>query len=105
MYKRKHKERQYKNALASVVTLWKEALNVALTNPERARSYVKQIRAIKKHVKIKLPDEIRRGYCKKCNMPFIEGKTMSKSTKGKFIILKCLNCGGIRKYGVDKLDK
>ncbi|MEM2713766.1 MAG: hypothetical protein QXE64_00575 [Candidatus Pacearchaeota archaeon] len=100
--KKAQRKRQEKNALASVLVLWREALKAAMTNKERARNYIKQIRAIKKHVKIKLPPEIRRGYCKKCYIPLIKGRTAEikkiKTKKGILIELKCIECGAIRRY-------
>ncbi|MEM2932850.1 MAG: hypothetical protein QW622_01405 [Candidatus Pacearchaeota archaeon] len=97
-YKARQRTRQIENALASVITLWKEAKKIALKNKERARGYIKQIRAIKKHIKIKLPLEIRRGYCKRCYIPLVSGKTAEKTRKGKLVELECLECGTIRRF-------
>lgn len=86
------------NASISINNLWNEALNIATINPERARSYIKQIRAIKKHVKVKLPKDIRQGYCKKCFMPFIIGKTATKRIVKGFIVFTCFYCKSKRRF-------
>lgn len=88
------------NALKSILILWNEALNIAIENPERARNYIKQIKAIKKHVKVKIPKEIRQGYCKNCFMPFIIGKTAIKRIVKGFIVITCLYCKEKRRFKI-----
>ena len=97
MKTKQQRKKEKENGLASALTLWKEALKIASTNPERARHYIKQIRAIKKHVKIDLPVEIKRGYCKKCYIPFTQ-KTSQKTIKDGWITIKCLECNAIRRF-------
>jgi len=94
------KQKEKENALKSISVLWQEALKIATSKPERARLYVKQIRAIKKHVKVKLPETIRRGYCKKCLLPFIYGKTAIKRIVKGVIVITCLACGSKRRFRV-----
>lgn len=94
------REKDKENALKSVFILWEEAKKIATSNPDRARFYVKQIKAIKKHVKIKLPTTIRRGYCKKCFIPFLFGDnaTAEKKVKADWTIIKCSMCNTIRRF-------
>jgi ribonuclease P protein subunit RPR2 len=94
----KKKKRQKEIALQNVMELWREAIKIASENPERARHYIKQIRAIKRHVKIDLPVEIRRGYCKKCYLPLVYGKTAIKRVRKGVIIIVCLACGNKRRF-------
>jgi RNase P subunit RPR2 len=94
---KKQREEEKRNAFASVLALWKEALKIATKNPERARLYVKQIRAIKRHVKIDLPKEIKRGYCKSCYIPFTPETSEKKYEKG-FIVVRCLKCNAVRRF-------
>jgi len=98
----KKRKRQKEIALQSVMDLWNEAIKIASENPDRARHYVKQIKAIKKHVKISLPTEIRRGYCKKCYLPFIYGKTAIKRVRKGIIVIVCLACGNKRRFIIKK---
>ena len=97
---KKQIEREKANAIASIKRLWQEALKIATSKPERARLYVKQIKAIKKHVKVRLPKEIGQGYCKKCLMPFIYGKTAIKRIIKGVIVITCLSCGEKRRFRV-----
>lgn len=97
---KRQKQRERENALESIFILWQEALKIAIKNPERARLYVKQIRAIKKHVKVTLPQEIGRSYCKNCLLPFIYGKTAIKRIVKGIIVITCLSCGKKRRFRV-----
>ncbi len=102
MIKIKKRKKQKEIALQNVLDLWDEAIKIATKNPDRARHYVKQIRAIKKHVKIDLPKEIRRGYCKKCYLPFVYGKTALKRIRKGKIVIVCLACGNKRRFIIKK---
>jgi|SRR5271154_5125695 len=65
------------------------------SDPKLSSDYVKLIKQISRHYKIRLPDEFKKGMCKKCNTVLIPGKTSSSrlvSSKG-YVAIKCLNCG------------
>lgn len=59
---------------------------------ELSRLYIKKIKAIKKHIKVKLPERVQKGYCKKCFVIFVPGKTATYRIKNKKKIIICSVC-------------
>ncbi|NUN11435.1 ribonuclease P [Candidatus Micrarchaeota archaeon] len=61
-----------------------------------ARRYVSLARKISMRHRIKLTGN---EYCKKCNTPFIQGKTVKTrlDSKNHFVLTECLNCGAKRR--------
>lgn len=64
--------------------------------PERARRYVQLARKISTRTKTKMPKELRRLFCKKCNAYFTPGKTCTARTRNGKIIYACLVCKAIK---------
>ncbi len=64
-----------------------------------SKSYMLKIKAIKKHVKVKLPEQIQKGFCKKCYVIFVPDKTVKYRIKHGRAIAICLNCGSKRIIG------
>ncbi|MGC8652132.1 MAG: ribonuclease P protein component 4 [Candidatus Micrarchaeia archaeon] len=60
-----------------------------------ARSYVKKIRLISMHYKVKLPKQARDIICKKCNTLLIPGLNahVRIASSHSYVVLKCDNCG------------
>ncbi|AWR96546.1 RNAse P, Rpr2/Rpp21 subunit [Acidianus sulfidivorans JP7] len=65
---------------------------------ELAQKYVKLARDYAKYGRFRLTIEYRRKFCRKCNTPFIPGKTLRVRIKSKILIRSCLVCGWIRRY-------
>jgi RNase P subunit RPR2 len=67
-----------------------------------SRSYMKKIKAIKKHAKVRLPENVQRGYCKHCLVMFVPSKTALYRIKDKTLTIKCLVCNAIRRFKLNK---
>ncbi|HDI06643.1 MAG TPA: ribonuclease P [Candidatus Aenigmarchaeota archaeon] len=69
-------------------------------NLERTKRYIYLARKIGMKCQYTLPRELKRKFCKKCNMMLIPGIScevkLNKKTKTKDI--KCFNCNYIRRY-------
>jgi len=90
------------------VEIAKERINILFnlakknidSNPERSRRYVQLMRKIALRYNIRLPREIKRSFCKKCNTLLIPDKTavVRINNKTKTVNIKCLNCGSVYRY-------
>jgi ribonuclease P protein subunit RPR2 len=69
-------------------------------NPERSKRYVQLARKIGLRYNVRLPKEIKRKFCKKCNSLLIPSVTskIRIDSKTKSITIKCLNCKKIYRY-------
>ena len=69
-------------------------------NPERSRRYIQLMRKIGLRYNVRIPREIKRKFCKKCNSLLIPGKTarIRTSRKTKTVNIKCLVCNTIYRY-------
>lgn len=84
-----------KIATERIGILYGLAVETYKTEPKLSARYVKLIKQISTHYKIKLDDEIKRHICKKCGSVLVPGSNLSvriASTK-RFVLYKCLNCG------------
>jgi len=62
-----------------------------------SKRYVKLAREIARKLQVKIPEKFRRGFCKNCNNVFIGG-VYSVRIKDGFRIIKCNNCGKVRRF-------
>jgi ribonuclease P protein subunit RPR2 len=69
-------------------------------NFDRVRRYVELARKISMKTQYTIPKELKRKFCKKCNMLLIPGKTCSirLNKRTKTINIKCFNCNNIKRY-------
>ena len=81
-------------AVVRINDLIREAKSLAKVNPAVSKRRVKAARriAMKFHLKVK---ELKNDFCRKCNSYL--GTSRSVRIKNKFRVVKCLNCGHIRK--------
>ncbi|MGD0728498.1 MAG: RNAase P [Candidatus Micrarchaeaceae archaeon] len=65
------------------------------TDPKLSKRYVKILKQIGRHYKIKLPKQIKRALCKKCNSVLIPGKSMTVrlASSKRYLVYKCTECG------------
>jgi len=64
------------------------------------KEYIKLILEISKHYKVKIPD--KRYICKNCYSILIPGLNSTIRIKRGRVIIKCLNCGNIKRYIIRK---
>lgn len=64
-------------------------------DPELSKRYMKLIKQICEHYRIRLPKELKNNICKKCNLLLIPGKNLSVrlASSNGYIVYKCKNCG------------
>lgn len=62
---------------------------------EFSRKYVKLLKDISRHYKIRLDKKTKSSICKKCNTILIPGKTAKVriASSKKYVLYTCLNCG------------
>lgn len=73
-----------------------------LARKERSKQYairyIKLAREIARKTQTRIPKELKRGFCKKCNMPF-SSRTKVR-IKNKILIYTCNNCGEKRRFKI-----
>lgn len=62
---------------------------------ELSRKYIKLMKEISRHYKIRLDKKTKSSICKKCNSLLIPGKTAKVriASSKKYVLYTCLNCG------------
>jgi len=76
-------------------------------NLERTKRYIYLARKIGMKCQYTLPTELKRKFCKKCNMLLIPGISceVRLNKKTKTINIKCFNCNYIKRYPYGKQDR
>ncbi len=82
--------------------LFNEANNVFEKNQDLARKYIMLARKIAMRLRLRLPKELKRRFCKKCNSYLKSGINCKIRTKNKMIIYKCYNCNNITRIPFTK---
>lgn len=68
-------------------------------HPERTKRYVGLARKIGLRYNVRLPKDLKRKFCKKCNsLLTASNKQVRIDSKTKTIAVKCLNCSKIYRY-------
>jgi ribonuclease P protein subunit RPR2 len=86
-------------ALERIHRLFELAENEAEKNPKRSKRYVGLAREIGKKATVRMPNELKTRFCKKCNAFLKKGKNSKIAKEGTITIVKCLECGFERKTG------
>jgi len=86
------KEEQKKIALERIKVLFKEAAEVFPKNKALANRYVQLARNIAMKVKIRIPLEYRRRFCKHCHAYLVPGVNSRVRTRDGKVIISCLEC-------------
>lgn len=76
-------------------------------NTERVQRYIILARKIGAKCQYTLPKELKRKFCRKCNMLLISEISCAagRDKEMKTIDIKCFNCNYIRRYSYDKPDR
>lgn len=99
---RGRKEKQASIAKERIEKLFSEAESVFNKEPKLAKRYVTLARKISTRTNTRIPKNLKRKFCKKCNAFLIPGKNAKIRTKNKAIIITCLECKGISKWPFGK---
>ena len=79
-----------------IINLIEKAKKSNKRNPELAKKLIKKAKRIAMHSHIKIPEECRDSFCKKCSSIFTDKNRKIRIKKG-FKITTCLNCGYIKR--------
>lgn len=75
--------------------LLKEAEKTWRTNKKRAKTYLKNVKRLCEHYKVRLTKSQKRTFCRKCFTFFIPGESMLVrfDSDNRFIMYICKECG------------
>jgi ribonuclease P protein subunit RPR2 len=64
-------------------------------DPVLSRHYIRMMKEISRHYLVKLPKDIKNGFCKKCNSVLLQGVSASTRlvSSKRYTATRCLNCG------------
>ncbi len=84
-----------KIATERIGILYRLAKEARDSDPELAARYLKIIKQISSHYRVKLDKTIRNSICKKCGSLLVPGKNLSVRlvSSKKQVLYKCLDCG------------
>ncbi len=93
--KRKYKaqsENKKEIARERIKILFQQAKEKFPKNPELSNRYVKLARELAMKVKIRIPPELKRKFCKHCYKYLVPSKNLRVRTRNKKIVYYCLEC-------------
>jgi ribonuclease P protein subunit RPR2 len=91
---------QQKIARERIQILFNLAEREIKKHPERSRRYVELARKIGLRYNVRLPKDLKRKFCKKCNTILIPGYNckVRLEKKKKTIAIYCLNCNSVYRH-------
>jgi len=96
----KHKQKEI--AKERVKILFKQAEEVFSKNKSLANRYVTLARKIAMKVKLRMPIELKRKYCKHCYKFLMPGVNSRVRTRDGKVIISCLECKKFTRIPVKK---
>lgn len=87
-----NKKKQKEIAQERIKQLFKQAGEVFSKNKYLAHRYVNLARTLAMKVKIRIPLELKRRFCKYCYNYLLPGKNSRVRTKGGKVIISCFEC-------------
>jgi len=94
----KKSEKLQKIALERIHILFDLAKNEIKKHPERSKRYIELMRTIGMRYNVRIPKEMKRQICKKCNSYLLPGYNCKIRSAKKIMLIECLNCGNIMRY-------
>jgi ribonuclease P protein subunit RPR2 len=91
---RRKPEQHLKIAKERIQILFSLAEKEFKKHPDRSKRYIELARKIGLRYNVRLPKELKRKFCKNCNVLLIPGATSSVrlDSKKKVLNIKCLKC-------------
>lgn len=86
-------------ALERIYRLFELARKEWKKHPERSKRYVELARLIGMRTNVRIPEEFKTKFCKKCNAFLVKGKNAEIMVKGSITEVECKECGHVRKTG------
>ena len=96
------KKLQKKEALSRIGVLFAEAQKVHKKDPALADKYVKLARSLQTKMKVRMPQEVKYKFCKKCGSFWMPGKTVRIRTHNGKLVFACLKCKAMRRLPYNK---
>ncbi|MBS3118700.1 ribonuclease P [Candidatus Woesearchaeota archaeon] len=91
------KKKQHDIALERIKDLFLEAEKRFKDKPYLSHRYVEMARKIAMKIKVQIPQELRRRFCRKCNHYLVPGMNCRiRSRRGK-MVYTCLNCKQLKR--------
>ncbi|MEK6937501.1 MAG: ribonuclease P [Nanoarchaeota archaeon] len=87
-----NKEQQQKIGLERIRKLFQEAEAMFPENKNLANRYVEIARNISMKVKVRIPRELKRKFCKYCHAYLVSGVNSRTRTREGKVIISCLEC-------------
>lgn len=69
---------------------------------KRAKRYVELARKIATRNRVRIPQELKKSFCKKCGAFLKHGVNSKIRVSKNYIVVNCGECGNSRKIGVSK---
>ena len=66
--------------------------------PAFAKRYVVLARKLSSRYKIPIPARHKRSFCKNCSAFWVPGRNCTFRTRLKRLIVRCLDCGAVRRF-------
>jgi ribonuclease P protein subunit RPR2 len=79
-------------ALERISILFRLASEHAKKNPELSNRYVNLARKISMRLRVSIPTELRRRFCKHCHHYLLQGKNCRVRLSGGHVTYYCLDC-------------
>lgn len=89
-----------KLALERIYRLYELAEKEFSKNPERSKRYMEIAKEIGKTTRTKIPQEIKKKFCRKCN-----SLKVKKLEEKEMILVQCLECGARKRYPLRETKK
>ncbi len=99
---RKNAAKYRKIGFERIEILFNEADKIFKKNPDLAKKYVVIARKIAMRLKLRLPKDIKRRFCKECSTYLKSGVNCRIRTKDKAVVYKCYNCGHVTRIPFTK---
>ncbi len=90
--KHRNKQKEKEEAKKQIVELFERAASISHKDLKLANSYVSIARKISLKIRVMIPRELKRKFCKNCQVFFIPSKNLRVRTTGKHILYYCLEC-------------
>ncbi len=91
----RRKERLKDIARERIGKLFSEASKAFGDDPLLSKRYVEIARRISSKHKVRIPRELRRRFCRRCNAYFVPSRSVRVRLKGQKMVYTCLECRGI----------
>lgn len=94
MRKSAKKTKEQQIAIERIYILLENAKKLFKEDPETAKNYVRRLRRIAMHYRVRLPREVKYSFCKKCNSILLPGyNAVVRLTHKGYVAVKCSSCG------------